>query len=205
MPFRARKKSKCHQERRNSPSVASFRPTSACFLMIFSISRSSTALSAAESISPLARLARASFSGALRSRLPTMSARNGGAVRWVIGDSLPDYRPRIANSEWRIGGDPPIPFATRYSLLATRYSLLATRYSLLATRYSLLAIRSSAPNLVGELNNHPQLGPLLVLGQHVAFFGGSEAALGRQAQLIERDIFGCLLDALLDVVALDQL
>src|SRR5450756_9043 len=180
MPFRARKKSKCHQERRNSPSVASFRPTSACFLMIFSISRSSTALSAAESISPLARLARASFSGALRSRLPTMSARNGGAVRWVIGDSLPDYRPRIANSDWRIGGDPPIPFATRYSLLA---------------------IRSSAPNLVGELNNHPQLGPLLVLGQHVAFFGGSEAALGRQAQLIERDIFGCLLDALLDVVA----
>src|SRR5450759_2237202 len=150
MPFRARKKSKCHQERRNSPSVASFRPTSACFLMIFSISRSSTALSAAESISPLARLARASFSGALRSRLPTMSARNGGAVRWVIGDSLPDYRPRIANSEWRIGGDPPIPFATRYSLLATRYSLLATldslltiRYSLLATRYALLATRYS--------------------------------------------------------------
>src|ERR1019366_6290935 len=194
MPFRTRKKSKCHQERRNSPSVASFRPTSACFLMIFSISRSSTALSAAESISPLARLARASFSGALRSRLPTMSARNGGAVRWVIGDSLPDYRPRIANSEWRIGGDPPIPFATRYSLLATRYSLLATRYSL-------LAIRSSAPNLVGELNNHPQLGPLLVLGQHVAFFGRGEAALRRQAQLIERDIFGCLLDALPDVVA----
>src|ERR1035437_7272622 len=208
MPFRARKKSKCHQERRNSPSVASFRPTSACFLMIFAISRSPTALSAAESISPLANLARASFSGAVRSRLPTMSARNGGVVRWVIGDSLPDYRPRIANSEWRIGGDPPIPFATRYSLLATRYSLLATRYSLLATRYSLLAtrysllaIRSSAPNLVGELNNHPQLGPLLFLGQHVAFFGGGEAALRRQAQLIERDIFGCLLDALLDVVA----
>src|SRR5476649_1690483 len=36
------KKSKCHQERRNSPSVASLRPTSACFLTIFSISRSST-------------------------------------------------------------------------------------------------------------------------------------------------------------------
>src|ERR1035437_7695302 len=143
MPFRARKKSKCHQERRNSPSVASFRPTSACFLMIFSISRSSTALSAAESISPLANLARASFSGAVRSRLPTMSARNGGVVRWFFGASPPDYRPRIANSEWRIGGDPPIPFATRYSLLATRYSLLATRYSLLATRYSLLATSSS--------------------------------------------------------------
>ena len=42
---------------------------------------------------------------------------------------------------------------------------------------------------------------MLVLGQHVAFFGRGEAALRRQAQLIERDIFGCLLDALLDVVA----
>src|SRR5450759_4523445 len=136
-PDSPRKESKCHQERRNSPSVASLRPTSCCFLTIFSISRSSTALSASAEISPLACLARASFSGAVRSRLPTMSARNGGVLRWVIGDSLPDYRPRIANSEWRIGGDPPIPFATRYSLFAPQ---------------------PQPPSASSQINNHPQLG-----------------------------------------------
>ena len=41
------------------------------FLTILSISRSSTAVSAAASISFRARLARASLSGAVRSRLPT--------------------------------------------------------------------------------------------------------------------------------------
>ena len=44
-PVRCQKKSKCHQERRNSPSVASCRPTSSCLRMIFLISSSSTALS----------------------------------------------------------------------------------------------------------------------------------------------------------------
>ena len=72
------KKSKCHHERRNSPSVASLRPISSCFVMIFSISGSSTALSCGGMISPFARLARASLSGAVRNRLPTWSARNGG-------------------------------------------------------------------------------------------------------------------------------
>src|ERR1700722_2104351 len=81
------KKSKCHQERRNSPSVATFRPTSACFLMIFSISRSSTSLRAAALISLFSRFARASFKGAVRKRLPTTSARNGGVVL-VIGKRL---------------------------------------------------------------------------------------------------------------------
>src|SRR4051812_40964010 len=48
--------------------------------MIFLISVSSTALSCAAVISPLSRLARASFSGAERRMLPTWSARNGGLV-----------------------------------------------------------------------------------------------------------------------------
>ena len=43
----------------------------------------------------------------------------------------------------------------------------------------------SAPHFVGKFDDHPQLGPLLVLGQHVAFLGRGEAALRRQAQLIE--------------------
>src|SRR5215475_9506338 len=49
--------------------------------MAFSISRSSTALSAAASISPHSRLPRASFSAAGRNRLPTWSARKGGLAR----------------------------------------------------------------------------------------------------------------------------
>jgi hypothetical protein len=80
-PFSPRKKSKCHHERRNSPSVASFSPTSSCFLMIFSISRSSTAFNAAASVSFFAYFVRASFRDAVRSRLPTWSARKGGVVR----------------------------------------------------------------------------------------------------------------------------
>src|SRR5262245_96337 len=77
------KKSKCHQERRNSPSVASCRPMSSCCLMIFSISRSSTALSSAAVIAPFSRLARASLSAAGRRKLPTWSARNGGLVLFI--------------------------------------------------------------------------------------------------------------------------
>src|SRR5450759_268001 len=161
MPFRARKKSKCHQERRNSPSVASFRPTSACFLMILSISRSSTALSAAESISPLANLARASFSGAVRSRLPTMSARNGGAVRWVI-----DWSPTLFRSSPRKRG------------LSVLWLIWIPASAGMSGLQLLLP-----PHIVRQFDNHLQLGPLLILGQHVAFFGGGEAALRRQAQL----------------------
>ena len=54
-----------------SPSVIDLRPTSSCFLMTRSISRSSTAFSAAASISPLARCSRAFFNAAGRNRLPT--------------------------------------------------------------------------------------------------------------------------------------
>src|SRR5262245_38380988 len=77
-PSTSQRKSKCHQERRNSPSVASSRPTSSCLRMIFLISSSSTAFSRSAVITFCARLARASLRGVLRSRLPTASARNGG-------------------------------------------------------------------------------------------------------------------------------
>src|SRR5256885_9868437 len=56
--------------------------------MTRAISRSSTALSSAGEISPLARLARASFRAAGRSRLPTWSARNGGRIRGTAVDLL---------------------------------------------------------------------------------------------------------------------
>src|SRR5215212_3056636 len=78
---RLHRKSRCHHERRNSPSVTARRPTSSCFWMTRSISPSSTALSSSAEISPLARFARASFRAGGRSRLPTWSARKGGRVR----------------------------------------------------------------------------------------------------------------------------
>ena len=42
------------------------------------------------------------------------------------------------------------------------------------------------PHLVRHLDDQPQLRPLLVLGQHVALLGRGEAALRRQAELVER-------------------
>src|ERR1700722_14694055 len=63
----------------------------------------------------------------------------------------------------------------------------------------------SAPHLAGDLDHHAQLRPLLLLGEHVALFGGSKAALRRETELIEGGEFGRLLDAALDVVLLFQL
>src|ERR1700691_5265284 len=83
--------------------------------MIFSISRSSTSLSCAVVISPLSRLARASFSGAVRKIEPTTSARNGGLVLG-IGQSSKEFIVRHPSgqrafrqlkSEWRLMGEVP--------------------------------------------------------------------------------------------------
>src|SRR5690242_5987015 len=62
----------------------------------------------------------------------------------------------------------------------------------------------SPPHLVGDLDDHPQLRPLLLLGENVALFGGGEAALGRQAQLIEVNKFGRLIEAAFDRVLVFQ-
>src|SRR5262245_21566720 len=78
------KKSKCHHERRNSPSVAHCRPTSCCLATTFSISASSISFSAAAVIVPAATFARASLRRAGRRKLPTWSARNGGLVRCIF-------------------------------------------------------------------------------------------------------------------------
>src|SRR6185437_385239 len=143
-PLRPRKKSKCHQERRNSPSVASFNPTSSCFLTIFSISLSSTALSAAMSISPLARLVRASFSDAVRSRLPTWSARKGGAARWDMTDT-PYF------------GFVPAKMGTQFMFAG--FSLAGTSGVLLP------------PHFFRQFDNHAQFRPLFIFGEYVAFLG----------------------------------
>ena len=46
----------------------------------------------------------------------------------------------------------------------------------------------SAPDLGGGLDDQPELGDLLVEGQHVALDGRGEAALRGQAELVERDV-----------------
>src|SRR5215469_11498596 len=63
---------------------------------------------------------------------------------------------------------------------------------------------SSSPDLVGEFDDHAQFRPLLFLGQDVAFLGRGEAALRRQAELLERSEFARFLDAALDIVLLPR-
>src|SRR5262249_17480799 len=152
-PSRPQRKSRCHQERRNSPAVTACSPTSSCFLIARSISRSSTALRSAPPRSPFARFSRASFTAAGRSRLPTRSARNACFDRFRIGPS-----------------------------------------------FSFVVVSLLAPFLLRNLHDPSQLCPLLVLGQDIAFLAGGEAALRREAQVIEVDEFRCLLDAALENV-----
>ena len=58
----------------------------------------------------------------------------------------------------------------------------------------------SSPDLLRHLDDHAQLRPLLVLGQDIALLGGGEAALRRQAELLEGDEFRRLVDAALELV-----
>ena len=52
-----------------------------------------------------------------------------------------------------------------------------------------------APHVLGDGLDECDLGPLLVFGELVAFLGGGEAALGGQAQAVERSVLGGFLDA----------
>src|SRR3954453_1898546 len=181
-PSSPQRKSRCHQERRNSPSVTACRPTSSCFLMTRSISRSSTALRSAALISPLARFSRACFNDAGRRRLPTWSARNGGLVRFMV-------LLRLSRRHARESGPP-------YS---RSHDVRHHGSPLSRGRHRARPILSS-PDLVGDLHDPPQLRPLLVLGQDIAFLGGGEAALRREAELVEVDVPRGLVDAALELV-----
>src|SRR5262249_7607465 len=59
---------------------------------------------------------------------------------------------------------------------------------------------SSSPDLAGELDDHAQFRPLLLLSQDIAFLGRGEAALRREAELLERSEFARFLDAPFDGV-----
>src|SRR6476646_7648982 len=74
-------KSMCHEVRRSSPSVTVRSPASRCSSTTSRIASSSTARRPARSSCPDLNRARASARRAGRRRLPTWSARTGGAVR----------------------------------------------------------------------------------------------------------------------------
>src|ERR1700689_5815686 len=57
-----------------------------------------------------------------------------------------------------------------------------------------------APDLGGGVDDQGELVPLLLLGEVVALLGRGEAALGRQAELVEVGVLGGLVDAALDEV-----
>src|SRR5712691_2857727 len=52
----------------------------------------------------------------------------------------------------------------------------------------------------GDVDDHRELRPFLVLGQHVALLGRGEAALRAQGELVDIDVLGGLVDAAPDGV-----
>jgi uncharacterized membrane protein YoaK (UPF0700 family) len=57
-----------------------------------------------------------------------------------------------------------------------------------------------APDVLGGLDDEPQLGRLVGVGKRVAQLSGREAALAGQAQLVQRHVLGGLVDPALEVV-----
>src|SRR5438132_10930365 len=74
---------------------------------------------------------------------------------------------------------------------------MANRTRALLPRYSLFA---TSPHLTRHLHDPPQLRPLLVLGQDIAFLARGEAALRGEAELVDVDEFRRLVDAALERV-----
>src|SRR5580704_8987384 len=84
---------------------------------------------------------------------------------------------------------------------ATRFmvSSLATIVLLLRRRAAEL-VASIAPDLLGGLDDEAELGHLLVVGQRVAFERGGEPALAGQADLVQRNELGRLVDPPLQLI-----
>ena len=70
--------------------------------------------------------------------------------------------------------------------------------------YAIMVRRLFAPNFFGNFADKFQLAPLLFFGEHVAFFGGSEAALGAEAKLVNINVLRGFLDAVDDVLLVFQ-
>src|SRR5689334_20548346 len=162
-----------HDTRRYSPSVTDCNPAASCFAITPATSRSSIALKASTSISLRARRSRAALSAGVRKRLPTWSARKGGVVRWVIRF--------LSSPASGGGGERSEPEGALARPLPPRYARSPSPASAGEDR--------SPPHLLGEFDDHLKLRQLFVLREDVAFLGRGEAALRRQTELIQRDIF----------------
>src|SRR5215211_1550274 len=79
----------CQVLRRNSPSVADWRPTSSCMATTSAMASSSTARNWSAEMRPAACCSRAARSRGGRRRLPTWSARYGGVVRSTVTSLVP--------------------------------------------------------------------------------------------------------------------
>src|SRR6204780_453261 len=104
------------------------------------------------------------------SRLAPISQTTTLAPSWAINSAMPRPMPRAA----------PVTMAT----------LPATMF----------AIGLFPPHLLGDFADHPQLRPLFLFGESIAFLGRGEAALRRQTELLEIGEFCSFLDAPLDGV-----
>src|ERR1700724_2743928 len=104
------------------------------------------------------------------SRLAPISQTTTLAPSWAMSSAMPRPMPRAA----------PVTMAT----------FPATMF----------AIGLFSPPLLGDLAAHPQLGPLFLFDESIPFLGRGEAALRREAELLEIGEFGGFLDAPLDDV-----
>src|SRR3954449_8776867 len=90
-------KSMCQEARRNSPSVADWRPASFWSPTTSLIASSSMPRSSSASMSPVARSSRAFRRCWGRSRLPTWSARKGGLSRLMSDNSPVPEHPNLVS------------------------------------------------------------------------------------------------------------
>ena len=65
-------------------------------------------------------------------------------------------------------------------------------------------MRLFAPHFFGNFADKFQLAPLFFFGEHIAFFGGGEAALGAEAKLVNINVLAGFSDAVDDVLFVFQ-
>ena len=143
-----------------------------------------------------------------------------GAERLTAGrpppydDVVPYARALIAAAPDRVlwGTDWPHPNVRHMPDDGDLVDLLAdfapdevTRHRILVDNPARLYFAADQPHTSRHLDDEPQLGHLLVVGELVALDRGREPALRRQAQLVERHVLRRLVDAALEGVLALQL
>src|SRR5690242_3422086 len=113
------------------------------------------------------------------------AASAGGVPRLQVRATTPN----ACGLERRRRGTPPLRYGLRTSNAAQNCASLpktARKGGTSRTGAARRALRfSAAPHLVGHPDDQLQLGPLVVDRQLVALLGRGEAALGREAELLD--------------------